>query len=45
MVDGRAVGTWSYAGGRVTTTCLEPVGPAVTAALDDDARAVEDFLG
>jgi hypothetical protein len=45
MVDGRAVGTWSYAGGRVTTTYLEPVGPAVTAALDDDARAVEDFLG
>jgi hypothetical protein len=45
MVDGRAVGTWSYAGGRVTTTLLEPVHPQVEAALAEEARAVEDFLG
>ena len=45
LVDGRAVGTWSYAGGRVTTTFLEPVPAGVAAALQDDARAVEHFLG
>jgi hypothetical protein len=45
MVGGRAVGTWSYAAGRVTTTYLEHVPPAVTAALEDDARGVEAFLG
>jgi hypothetical protein len=33
MVDGRAVGTWSYAGRRVQTTFLEPVGADVAAAL------------
>jgi hypothetical protein len=45
MVDGRAVGTWSYADRRVTPTLLEPVGPEVLAALAADARAVEAFLG
>jgi hypothetical protein len=45
MVGGRAVATWSYAGGRLTRTYLEPVPPEVVTALDHDARAVEDFLG
>jgi hypothetical protein len=45
MVDGRAVGTWSYADRRVTPTLLEPVPADVVAALEADARAVEAFLG
>ena len=45
MVAGRAVGTWSYADRRVTPTFLEPVPPEVVAALEDDARDVEAFLG
>ena len=45
MVAGRAVGTWSYADHRVVPTFLEPVDPSVVAALEDDARAVEAFLG
>ena len=45
MVDGRAVGTWSYADRRVTPTFLEPVPAEVVAALEADARAVEAFLG
>lgn len=45
MVAGRAVGTWSYADRRVVHRPLEPLAPDVVAALEDDARAVEAFLG
>jgi len=45
MVEGRAVGTWSYTGRRVVTTFLEPVPAEVVASLEDDARDVEAFLG
>ncbi len=44
LVDGRAVGTWTLPGGRVTLTPLEPLHDDVLAALADDARDVHRFL-
>ena len=44
LVDGRAVATWGYAGGRATVTPLEPYGDDVAQALDRDGRDVERFL-
>jgi hypothetical protein len=46
LVDGRAVGTWSYAGQpEVRTTFLEPVGAEVAAHWRTTPPPVEDFLG
>ncbi len=45
LADGRVVGTWGLAGGTVTLTCLEPVGPDVLGRLRADAAAVLRFLG
>ena len=45
LVDGRAAGTWSSAGGRVTLTPLEPLEPAVQQALSQEAERVEAYLG
>jgi Winged helix DNA-binding domain len=44
LVDGRAVATWRFAGGRVTIEHLGKVTKQAAAALEDDARAVEEFL-
>ncbi len=45
LVDGRAVATWSLAGGRVTVTPLEPYDDDVQQALADDADALLAWLG
>jgi hypothetical protein len=44
LVDGRAVATWRFAGGKVTIEHLGKVTKKATAALEVDARAVEEFL-
>lgn len=44
MVDGRAVGTWKYARGRVTVEPLGPLRRRDIAALELDARDVSRFL-
>jgi hypothetical protein len=44
LVDGRAVATWSVAGG-VTVNPFEPLDPAVTVALEAEAADVRRFLG
>lgn len=44
LVQGRAVGTWSLAGNRVTLTLLEPVAPAALAALEAEAADVHRFM-
>jgi hypothetical protein len=44
LVDGRAVATWRFAGGKVTIEPLGKVTGKVAAALEADARAVEEFL-
>jgi len=46
LVDGRAVATWSLAGGTVTLTALpgETIDPAAAAALDRQATDVLRFL-
>jgi hypothetical protein len=44
LVDGRAVATWGYAGGKVTIKPLGKITKKATAALEADARAVEKFL-
>jgi hypothetical protein len=44
LVDGRAVATWRYAGGRVTIEHLGKVTKKAAAALEADAAAVEEFL-
>ncbi len=44
LVGGRAVATWRFAGGKTTIEHLEAVPTKVAAALEADARAVEDFL-
>jgi Winged helix DNA-binding domain len=44
LVDGRAVATWRYAGGKVTIEPLGKVTKKATAALEADAAAVERFL-
>lgn len=45
LVGGRAVATWGYADGKVTTKHLGQVTKKAAAALERDARAVEAFLG
>jgi hypothetical protein len=44
LVDGRAVATWRYAGGKVTIEPLGKVAKKAAAALEADAAAVERFL-
>ena len=44
LVDGRAVATWGYAGGKVTIAPLGKIANKATAALNRDAAAVEEFL-
>ncbi len=44
LVDGRAVATWRYAGGKVTIEYLGKVTKKAAAALQADAAAVERFL-
>jgi hypothetical protein len=44
LVDGRAVATWGFAGGKVTIKHLGKVTKKTAAALEEDARAVESFL-
>jgi hypothetical protein len=44
LVDGRAVATWRYASGKVTIEHLGKVTKKTAAALEADARAVEEFL-
>jgi Winged helix DNA-binding domain len=44
LVDGRAVATWRYAGGKVAIEHLGKVGKKAAAALEEDARAVKRFL-
>jgi hypothetical protein len=44
LVDGRAVATWRLGGGKVTIEHLGKVTKKTVAALEADARAVEEFL-
>ena len=44
LVDGRAVATWRYAGGKVTIEHLGEVSKKAAATLEEDAAAVEEFL-
>ena len=44
LVDGRAVATWRFAGGKVTIERLGKVTKKAAAALEVDAAEVEDFL-
>ena len=44
LVDGRAVATWRFAGGKVTIEPLGKVTKRAAAALKADAGAVEEFL-
>jgi hypothetical protein len=44
LVDGRAVATWRYAGGKVTIEHLGKVTKKAAAELEADAGAVEEFL-
>jgi hypothetical protein len=44
LVDGRAVATWRFAGGKVTIEYLRKVTKKAAATLEADARAVEEFL-
>jgi hypothetical protein len=45
LVSGRVAGTWRLSDGTVALTPLEPLSPAVLAALANDARDVLRFLG
>lgn len=45
LVDGRAVGMWTLPGGKVRLDLLEPVGDDALAALAEDARDVQRYLG
>jgi hypothetical protein len=45
MVEGRAVGTWRLAGGKLTIERLAKVKKKDAAALDADAARVLEFLG
>jgi hypothetical protein len=45
LAGGRAVATWSYAGGQVTLTPFAPLDRGTQDALDADAVAVTRFLG
>ena len=44
LAGGRAVATWTMPAGRVVLAPLEPIAPAVAAALDEDAADVERFV-
>jgi hypothetical protein len=44
LVDGRAVATWRFAGGKVTIEHLGKVSKKAAAALEEDARGVEEFM-
>jgi hypothetical protein len=45
LVEGRAVATWGLAGGKVTIEPLGKVRRQDTAALEDEAQRVLEFLG
>jgi hypothetical protein len=45
LVDGRAAGTWSFAGGKVKLSPFGELDAGVRAALDEDAADVARFLG
>ncbi len=45
LVEGRAVATWRYAGGKVAIEPLGKVTKQAAAALEADAREVERFFG
>jgi hypothetical protein len=45
LVDGRAVGTWRFAGGEVALEPFEPLERADAEALEADAEDVVRFLG
>jgi hypothetical protein len=45
LVGGRAVSTWRFKAGKVEIEHLGKVTKKAAAALDADARAVEEFLG
>jgi hypothetical protein len=45
LVAGRAVATWSFAGGRVALAPFAELDPAVSAALSADAADVARYLG
>ncbi len=45
LVGGRAVGTWTLPGGRVTLKALEPLAPDVVTTLAADAADVHRYLG
>jgi len=44
LVDGRAVSTWRFANGKVTIEHLGKVTKKAAAALEADAREVEEFM-
>lgn len=44
LVDGRAIATWRFAGGRVTIEYLGKVAKGVATALEAEAREVEEFM-
>jgi hypothetical protein len=44
LVDGLAVGSWGYAGGKLTVTPFRPLHDAVAEALEADALEVTAFL-
>jgi Winged helix DNA-binding domain len=44
LVDGRAIATWRFAGGKVTIEPLGKVTKKAAAMLEADAGAVEEFL-
>jgi hypothetical protein len=44
LVDGRAVATWRFSGGKVKIEHLGKISRKAAAALEADARMVEDFL-
>jgi Winged helix DNA-binding domain len=45
LVEGRVVGIWGLAGGRLRLELLEPIDPAAERVLVRDARAVLTYLG
>ena len=44
MIDGRAVGSWGFAGGKVTMTAFRAVSADEKKTLDQEAKDVETFL-
>jgi hypothetical protein len=44
LVGGRAVGTWRRSGTTITPDLFEPIAPAATAQLDEEAADIRRFL-